>query len=443
MKKFLKLTLIAILLLSIAALTNSCKKTFDQPPGSADPNIVANTSVKALKAMHTVGGAYDVITSDLTISGIVTANDKSGNFYKQLWIQDSTGGLQILLDASSLFGTYPVGRRVFIHCKDLCISDYNGTMELGVKALVSGSPSLEGIPANLISKYVIGGSINNPVVPTVVTLAQLTTNMQDKYLGSLIQLNNFEFADTTVTYSDTSVYKTTTNRDIKPCSGTGTIIRTSAYADFAGQRVARGNGSIIAIYTTFSSTKQLIIRDTADVKFYNARCSIFEETFSSIGANSALLVLPGWKNIAEIGGALYQNAVFGGTPTKCAKITAFSTGAATVTSWLITPAINLAGVTNPKLTFTTSAGFPSSSVPQFRVYISTTYTGNNTPSTAFTTQLPAVIATPATGFSPFLSSGIIDLTAYAGQTVYIGWRYDGSDPTKTATYEIDDIKILR
>lgn len=123
--------------------------------------------------MHTSSGAYDVITSDLIISGIVVADDKSGNLYKQLFIEDATGGLQILLDANSLYGTYPVGRRIFIKCKDLCLSDYNNTMELGVKALVGGVPSLEGIPANLISKYVVGGSINNPVVPVVVTYAEL------------------------------------------------------------------------------------------------------------------------------------------------------------------------------------------------------------------------------------------------------------------------------
>ena len=443
MTRIFKLTFAAIVLMTSATMLTSCKKDFDNPPGASDPNIVANTSIKALKAMHTTPGAYDYISGDVIISGVVTANDKSGNFYKQLWIQDSTGGLQVLLDAASLFGTYPVGRRVFIKAQGLTISDYNGTMELGIKSNVSGLPSLEGIPGALISQYVIGGSLNNPVVPIVVTLSQLTTNMQDRYLGSLIQLDGYEFSDTTATYSDTSVYKSTTNRDIKSCTGPSVIVRTSAYANFAGQRVASGNGSIVAIYTTFGSTKQLIIRDTADVMFHNPRCSIFEETFSSIGANSATLVLPGWKNIAEVGGALYQNAVFGSGPTKAAKITAFSTGAATVTSWLISPAISLAGITSPKLTFTTSAGFPSASTPSFKVYVSTTYNGGNNPSAFFTTALPAAIATPATGFSPFLSSGVIDLSAYAGQTIYLGWRYDGSDPTKTATYELDDIKVLR
>ena len=450
MNKILKLVTAVLLVASIGTFS-ACKKSFDNPPGASDPNIVANTSIQALKALHTVAGAYDIITSDLVISGVVVADDKSGNFYKQLYIQDSTGGLQILLDANSLYGSYPVGRRIYIYCKGLCISDYNGTMELGIKANVGGLPSVEGIPANMISKYVVGGSINNPVVPKVVTLAQLGTNMQDQYLGTLIQLDGYEFGDTTVTYSDTSAYKSTMNLDIKNCSGSTVIIRTSAYANFAANRVARGNGSVVAIYTTYGTTKQLILRDLNDVKFNGNRCSLFEEDFNSIGANGLTLALSGWKNVQEVGtnaNSLYQNAVFGSGPTKCAKVSAFSTGG-TATTWLITPAINLAGLTTPKLGFFTSAGFISAINPQFRVYVSTTYPGSGTPSTYFTTQLPAAIATPpASGFSSFLYSGALSLSAYAGQTIYIGFRYDGNDPSgtasdATATYEVDNVSVTR
>ena len=446
MNKIFKLLTAVVLVASIGTFT-ACKKSFDNPPGASDPNIVANTSIQALKALHTTAGAYDVITSDIVISGVVVADDKSGNFYKQLYIQDSTGGLQILLDANSLYGTYPVGRRIFIKCNGLCISDYNGTMELGVKALVSGLPSVEGIPGNLISKYVIGGSLNNPVVPTVVTIGQLGTNMQNKYLGTLIQLDGFAFTSLAGTYADTSVYKTTTNRDIKNCTSNTIIVRTSAYSNFAAQKVAQGRGSILAIYTTFGTTKQLIIRDTNDVKFTDPYAcplppgTLLSEDFESIGANNATLVLPNWKNIGEVGNISFQNAIFGSV--KCAKISAFSTGAATVSSWLISPAVNLTGAVTPKLTFTTAGGF-NVGATTFKVFVSTDYTGSATPSTATWTQLPATIATaPASGFGSFVNSGTVSLAAYNGQTVYIGFRYDGGDPGKTTTYELDDVKVLK
>ena len=318
MNKILKL-MTALILVVTAGTFSSCKKTFDNPPGATDPAIVANTSIATLKALHTSSGAYDVITSDLIISGIVVADDKSGNLYKQLFIQDATGGLQILLDANSLYGTYPVGRKIFIKCKDLCISDYNNTMELGVKATVGGVPSIEGIPGNLISKYVVGGSLNNPVVAKVVTLADLTMPCSSckpwlqPYLGTLIQLDGFAFVDRNTTYSDTSAYKSTLNRNIKNCSSQIIIVRNSAYANFAGIALPKGRGSIQAIFTAFGSTQQLLIRDTTDVKFnggYYCPGVVFLEEFESIGANSATLTYLPVGKILERQAEFYTRTLF-------------------------------------------------------------------------------------------------------------------------------------
>ncbi len=450
MNKIFKI-LTAITLVASISLLSACKKSFDNPPGAADPAIVANTSIKALKAMHTTAGAYDVITSDIVISGVVVADDKSGNLYKQLFIQDATGGIQVLLDANSLYGTYPVGRRIFIKCKDLCISDYNGLIALGVKATVAGLPSQEGIPSNLISKYVVGGSINNPVVPIVVTQNQLGTNMQDQYLGSLIQLDGYEFSDPTETFSDTSAYKSTVNLDIKNCAGQTIIIRTSAYANFAAKTVPDGNGSVVAIYTTFGSTKQLLLRDDEDVQFTGGRCNLFEEYFSSLttGDNNLDFTFPGWKNIAPNATALYKNAVFG-TSGKCVKVTAFGTGLNADTAWLITPAIALPAATTPQLQFSTAYQFATGPTT-IHAFVSTNYNGSNTPNTATWTQvstnaqIPGNTATNnSSTYSSFANTGNISLAAYAGQTIYVAFKYTGSVSLgRTTNFEVDDVRITR
>jgi hypothetical protein len=456
MNRFFKISFPLTLLMGIVLLFNACKKEFDSPPGPVDPQIVANTSIKDLKSKHTVGGAYDVITDNIIIEGVVIANDRSGNLYKQLFIKDSTGAIQILLDANNLYGTYPVGRKIFIRCKDLCISDYNATPQLGVRATVASLPSFEAIPSSLISKYVVGGSLNNPVVPKLVTFAELnaagqTPNIpsnqpwQNKYVCDLIEMENFAFTDLTKTYSDTSVYKNTQNRDIKNCSNNTIIVRTSAYSNFAGLPVAQGRGNIQSIYTLFNTTKQLLLRDTADVKFYNDYgCplppgTLMLQDFEGIGANNGTLVIPGWKNIAETGGVAYQNAVFG--PVKCAKISAFRTGASNVVSWLISPAVSLAGAPAPKLTFINAAGFGVGST-SFKVMISTNYNGGTNPSASTWTELPATFVTPpASGFSSFISAGLINLNAYIGQTVYIGFKYEGGDPSRTTTWQVDDVRV--
>src|SRR5687767_239446 len=92
-----------LMIFAASLILVSCKKKFDEPPGPGDPNLVANTTIKDLKLMHVTPGAIDVITMNVIIEGIVVANDKSGNLYKEIYIQDSTGGINILLDANSVY----------------------------------------------------------------------------------------------------------------------------------------------------------------------------------------------------------------------------------------------------------------------------------------------------------------------------------------------------
>lgn len=468
MNKILKL-MTAIMMVVTAISFSACKKTFDNPPGAGDPAIVANTSIKALKAMHITAGAYDIISTDIIISGIVVADDKSGNLYKQLFIQDATGGLQIMLDANSLYGSYPVGRRLFIKCNGLAISDYNKTMMLGVKANVAGLPSLEGIPANLISKYIVGGTLNNPVVPILVTAAQLggaTTNMQDQYIGSLVQLDDYRFSDLNGTYSDTSAYKSTVNRDINSCGSQTLIVRTSAYANFAAQKIAQGRGSILAIYTVFGNTKQLIIRDTADVKFYNPYAcalppgTLLFEDFESHAVTTAFpynpVALPGWKNAAEAASELFTARIF--SNNKYAYMSGFGSNQSTVTTWLVTPGVALTGTTKT-LTFKTIQGFILTSTPggtpvqaALKVLVSTNYTGTGNPWAAgvvwtdLTGQATLSPGSTTSSFpSGFTNSGNINLNSYTG-TIYVAFRYEGADPAgtasdKTSAWEVDDIRI--
>ena len=465
MNKSVKL-LMAVIIIAASGTLSSCKKTFDNPPGPADPAIVANTSIKTLKALHTVAGAYNVITTDLIISGTVVADDKSGNLYKQLFIEDSTGGLQVLLDANSLYGTYPVGRKVFIKCNGLCITDYNGTMELGVKATVAGLPSNQGIPANLVNQYVVGGSLNNPVVPHVVTLAQLTTGMQDRYLGSLIQLDGFAFSNINTTYSDTSSYKSTVNLDIKNCSNQTVIVRTSAYADFAGQKVAQGRGKVYAIYTTFGSTKQLILRSVDDVKFTDPYAcalppgTLLFEDFENHAVTTSFpyvpVAIPGWNNGAQAASELWTARTF--SSNKYAYMSGFGSGQSAVTTWLVTKAVALTGTTKT-LTFRTLQGFILTTTPGgtnveagLKVLVSTNYTGTGNPWAAgvvwndMTSQAILSPGSITSSFpSSFTNSGNISLNAYTG-TIYVAFRYEGADPAgtasdKTSAWEVDDIKV--
>ncbi len=265
----------AIIAFCATMMMSACSKKFDEPPVQtttlAELGIKANVTIDGFKTLTYVGsGAFYPITDSFVITGLVTANDKSGNLYKQIFIQDSTGGIEVDIENTGLYNAFPIGREVAVSCKGLYVTNYNGMQIICSKTTQNGSPAKIGIATNLISNYIKTGAIDS-VHPIVVTINQLNTKLQ----GSLIKLEDFEipFPDVIFsTYSDSSVNKNTVNVNIVNCSGQTTIIRTSAYANFASQPVPTGHGSVTAIYTVYSTTNQLIIRDTSDVQFRGTRC---------------------------------------------------------------------------------------------------------------------------------------------------------------------------
>ena len=256
----------------------SCNKKFDAPPAYIPPNINATTSIAALKAAH-ISGNVDSFTTDMIISGVVIANDSSGNFYKQIVIQDTTGGIAVSIDDYNLYASFPIGRKVYVKLKGLYMSENTGLLYIGGTPDNGGTVS--GIASRLKDQYLVKAEINVPVTPAVVTISDLRNN-PSKYMYTLVQLQNFEIkpSDTAKTYAFSSATSTTdANIIVKGCGSNDTmIIRTSGYSYFANVNVPNGNGTLTAVYAYYKSpynskiTPQVIIRDTSDVQFTGTRC---------------------------------------------------------------------------------------------------------------------------------------------------------------------------
>jgi ribosomal protein L31 len=287
MNTFIKTTISAIMFtMAVAVVGTSCKKKFDAPPAEEPPtNMTANTTIAQLKARHTVPGAIDKIDSgsEIIIRGIVIGDDRSGNLYKTIVIQDSTGGIALNINGTNLYTSYPIGREIFVKCNNLYLSDYNKQIQLGGGIQTGTTPALADIPTTTINNVIFKGSVNNVVTPKDVTPAQLGTNMDDPYQNTLIRLTGVEFSstDTAKTFASPGVASpSAASFRLYSCNSTppfynssiNTELRTSNYSNFAGVALPNGNGTITAIYTIFGNSKQLTIRDVNDVKFDGARC---------------------------------------------------------------------------------------------------------------------------------------------------------------------------
>ncbi len=103
-------------------------------------------------------------------------------------------------------------------------------------------------------------------------------------------------------------------------------------------------------------------------------------------------------------------------------------------SWLITPPLNVNGMTSKTLSFDSQAAYSGGA---FEVYAMTT----NDPATATLTKLDCTLATPpASGYSGFVPSGEISLSQFSG-TIYIGFRYTAETSAKSMTFCIDNVIV--
>ncbi len=275
----MKLVRFSLLFLLCAVVLGSClKRTFDAPPDSAhyDPNLPVQMSIKQLSQNCVSLGAnkYRAL-GDTTIYGVVVANDQSGNYYKQIVIEDTSGiGIVLYIDNKTLYVDYPVGKKIYVKLNGLFIYNYNGYPE--IISGVDAAGKTIAIPASQVSTNIITANYPNTTVQVKdVSLADVKAN-PSAYLGSLVRLSNVEFdANSTDTfYAEAVATASATNRTIVTCDGSASaIIRTSAYSNFQSARTPKGNGTVTAIVSVFGTTLQFTIRDTTDVSMTNQRCS--------------------------------------------------------------------------------------------------------------------------------------------------------------------------
>ncbi|MCB0511471.1 MAG: choice-of-anchor J domain-containing protein [Bacteroidetes bacterium] len=428
---------------SVTAITSCKKDNFDEPPitiPEPPEKDSVNTTIAALKALYTTMGSPLLVTDNLWIQGIVVADDRTGNVYKQIVIDDGTAGISISLDQSDSYVNYPVGRKVYVKCKGLYLGDYNKLIQLGGGVDPDDATKTARIASALISKIIIKGPAGNTVTPIEVKINDLNSSYQNR----LIVIKNAEVVpgDTTKTYANFATQQAA-NVTFKDCDGNTIIARTSGFADFAGKKVSKGNGDLVAIYTEFGSTPQLLLRSEADAKLEGPRCPkpvvLLSENFDAGGTGN--ITIPGWVNFSTAGLKTWYAT---GSTNKNARFSAFnSTPANQETSnigWLITPAINFDASTNEELNFRRYVGFASGTI-KMEVLYSTNYSGSGDPSAATWTLIVDDAPLATSGFS---DAGPISLSTISGTAVHIAFRYTsgyGLSPAATTQYNIDEIEI--
>jgi hypothetical protein len=222
---------------SIIFVTSCVKKEWDEPPITTIPvgNIL---TVQDL--MDTFNNVPIKFTEDFSVYGVITADDKSGNLYRNFYLQDATGAILL----RTLFsGGLSEGDSVRVALKGITLTQYSGMMQLD---------------SVNVDKNVIKQATEKFVQPQTVTMQQVLTDQS--LIGKLIKLENVEFATAELgfTFANAALLQTL-NRTLVDCDGNSVIVRTSGYANFANSVLPSGNGSLIAILGVFNDDKQLMV----------------------------------------------------------------------------------------------------------------------------------------------------------------------------------------
>ena len=184
------------LIAAIFALA-SCEEwdqVFTTDYGKADVyepvTMTPNTTIAQLKALYKSGPVK--IEKDILIGGQVVSEDKSGNIYKSLYIQDATGGIELKLGKTALYNDYKLGQWVYVKCGGLTLGAYNGMIQLGY-ADPTGEYETSYIEVQyLIDTHIFRGKIDTPLQPKKVAAADL---LKEENLGCYVELDGLTYGN--------------------------------------------------------------------------------------------------------------------------------------------------------------------------------------------------------------------------------------------------------
>lgn len=418
----------------------ACERDYDAPlltePEYTGP--AANITISELRTQNAAATENTpiIITKDQVLKAVITGNDESGNIFKKIYLQDETGAIEMGVDQNSVYNYYPVGQTVYIDLNGLSISVFGGEQQLG-----HPEGYLFRTPWEDFKKHVSKDKWENldKIKPIVLDDISIVNAAPNEYKFKLVQFTGVTFKN-----GGKGIFAPETDYGeeyITDSHGNTIMIRTSSYANFAGNGLPEGKGNITGILGRYNGTWQLTLRTANDVSDFTGSNeeggneggetpsgetkTVFEETFANGQGDFTIENkedLPTgitfvWK--ADSYGYMKASAYVGGTNYK-------------TESWLISPEIDLSSANQATLTFDHAINFSSNKEEEQIVFISKD-NGNNW------TKLEGLTYPSSDGWN-FVNSGNINISEYAGSKVKIAFQYK-STSNAAATWEVKNVKV--
>ena len=443
-----KIKNIFIIIVSISLFSGCVNDTFDTPQENCvSPGLTKTKEVSDIYAVAT--GTTATYTADDIIEAYVISSDEGGNFYKSMYFQpvDGSKGFNLSVDEVNAYTkNFQPGKKVFLKLKSLA---YANPTSYG-RGLIFGAPPTEQYAVDRLS----GLTYKNYLIPSCDVISEdaivkhltISQALSDTYLNTLVEIDDVQFKTDCATYS-----KKDFDTSLKITNGTTSLdVRTSRYANFAGNYVPSGRGKIRGVLTKYGSTYQIILRTERDVKMTNPRITTislpkvgtslqylgaFTENFESYATSTTGTTFPKYINDAAIGTKYWDVVLF--SSNKYIQVSAYNNGC--TKAYLIVP-VDMTAANG--LSFKSKDGYNDGD--PLKVYYSTNYIPGNSVSQTTLVDITGkfIISSGNTsGYgSSFISSGTYAIPSTLTGNGYFIFEYDGTTGT-TTTMQLDDIKV--
>ena len=278
-----KHSFIILMLAGILSATSCQSGDWDVPEGLATQPPYGNNTLVAGKtatiaqlqsqyASTISSSSYKKIEDDLWLRCVVTGNDLGGNIYKQITVQDETGGIIIGINGSAQGALMPVGQRLLVSLKDLYIGGYGEQAQIG--GLYNGGIGRMELPEwQKHVRLIMDGTKDAEDFGSmkVDTVDFDATKSMAEQSGKVVRLKGVTISGTgtqTIAPDDGSVSPIggCINRTISGGNaGNKCLLRTSTYADFHGLPLPSGAVDFYGVATWYRGDWQILVRTESDL----------------------------------------------------------------------------------------------------------------------------------------------------------------------------------
>lgn len=158
------------------------------------------TTIHDLKALYKSKPLE--VSGNVWIKGQVISSDVTGNVYRELYIQDETGGIDVKIGKSSLYSEFTLGQWVYVYCDGLTLGAYNGMPQLGLAADETSTNEYETSYIDvqaIINQHIFRGAQDTPLTPAVVTeediKAAISAGFTGELWGKLVKIEGMKYGN--------------------------------------------------------------------------------------------------------------------------------------------------------------------------------------------------------------------------------------------------------